>query len=310
MPDPALAKRHDTGFLSTLWNAGVGFIQGFVGAIEATTMKVLQYSAEVFLTFLGDGDLPGLVERDYDAAVEDMSRTFQTAEDIYKVGTAGDPAKMTSKERQELLRASERLPLHADDIARGAGKILGAGTAGSLPFVKGKGKRKSIGVDQAVPVDKARSGASSVRDAGDNPWNVFQRGNKGGFASRAEAAAAYKAAGKVRGSSPLSIPAGAAVKVQAKKGYTQIRFRWRIGNQRFDARWHTRTPGAPSAQGNTWVVERRTMGTPTQRAQNHILSGRRWVTKAKWHAAIAARKAGTATNAQRALLDAGHHSAK
>lgn len=115
---------------------------------------------------------------------------------------------------------------------------------------------------------------------------------------------------QVRGGCPIPVPADAAVTVETKAaGYDQIRFRWDDGTARYDARWHTRTPGAPVDQGDTWVIERKTHGTPTgqQKALHILLADGRWVSKQSWQEAIAARKAGTATAEQEAMLAAGHH---
>ena len=108
-------------------------------------------------------------------------------------------------------------------------------------------------------------------------------------------------------SSPLSIPADANVTIGAKSGYDQIRFTWKENGLSYEARWHTRTPGAPEGQKNTWVISRTTPGTPTgQRKVTHILVGDTWVPSFEWQDAIAARKNGTATAEQILLLDNGH----
>lgn len=117
---------------------------------------------------------------------------------------------------------------------------------------------------------------------------------------------------EVRGGSPITIPDEATVTVETKAaGYDQIRYRWDDGSARYDARWHTRTPGAPVDQGDTRVVERKIHGTPTgqQKALHILLADGRWVSKQSWQEAIAARKAGTATAEQEAMLAAGHHAA-
>ncbi len=71
---------------------------------------------------------------------------------------------------------------------------------------------------------------------------------------------------------PIEIPSNATVKVQAKNGYDQISFKWTENGQNYEVRWHTKTPGAPEGQGNTWVVSRVTSGTPTGQVRTeHIL---------------------------------------
>lgn len=117
---------------------------------------------------------------------------------------------------------------------------------------------------------------------------------------------------EIRGSSPISIPDEAKVIQQTKDaGYEQIKFRWDDGEAKYEARWHTRTPGAPLEQGDTWVVERKIHGNATGRtASEQVMVGEgNWVQKYVWRDAIDARRAGTATPEQEALLTAGHHAA-
>lgn len=112
----------------------------------------------------------------------------------------------------------------------------------------------------------------------------------------------------VRGSSPLKIPDDANIIQQDKAaGYNQMKFRWSDGGQNYEARWHTRTPGAPANAGPSWVVTRTTPGTAAGTPRTtEILTGQTWTPGNTWFAAVAARKAGTATPAQQALLDSGH----
>lgn len=109
-------------------------------------------------------------------------------------------------------------------------------------------------------------------------------------------------------SSPFEIPSDAKVVKQVKNGYEQIKYNWSDGTYKYEARWHTRTPGAPADQGNTWVITRTTPGSPTgQMKVQHILTGEnQWTPMSEWQAAVSARQNGTATAAQQALLDSGH----
>jgi hypothetical protein len=109
-------------------------------------------------------------------------------------------------------------------------------------------------------------------------------------------------------SSPIIIPPYAAITEQQKIGYDQVKFRWTNGPYGYEARWHTRTPGAPATQGDTWVVTRTTPGTAQgQRKVQHILTGpNQWTPLQQWQRAVTANQAGTATQAEQALLQQGH----
>ncbi len=117
-------------------------------------------------------------------------------------------------------------------------------------------------------------------------------------------------------SSPLKIPSSAQITDQKKNGYDQVKYNWESGGYKYQSRWHTRTPGAPKEQGDTWVVEKKKPGIgsgPSARpAEHYILVGKdkngsyKWVDKKKWDAAIRARKNGNATNEQKEMLDNGH----
>lgn len=109
---------------------------------------------------------------------------------------------------------------------------------------------------------------------------------------------------------PVDIPSDATVKIQTKNGYDQITFKWSENGYNYEVRWHTRTPGAPAEQGNTWVVSRVTPGTPTGQVRaEHILVGDTWVPGYQWQDAINAYSNGTATAEQLQLLMDGHWSA-
>ena len=106
---------------------------------------------------------------------------------------------------------------------------------------------------------------------------------------------------------PIEIPSSATVKVQAKNGYDQISFKWTENGQNYEVRWHTKTPGAPEGQGNTWVVSRVTPGTPTGQVRTEqILVGDTWIPRYQWQDAINAYRNGTATQEQLQLLKDGH----
>lgn len=112
-------------------------------------------------------------------------------------------------------------------------------------------------------------------------------------------------------SSPIHIPDNAKITSQVKNGYDQIKYQWTRGDYNYTSRWHSRTPGAPLEQGDSWVVERHRPGIgagPNARpAKREILVGKgKWVPKSTWDAAIRARIRGTATKEQKELLDHGH----
>jgi len=109
-------------------------------------------------------------------------------------------------------------------------------------------------------------------------------------------------------SSPLEIPSTAKVIRQAKTGYDQIKYTWSDDVYKYEARWHTRTPGAPKDQGNTWVITRTTPGKVTGHLKvQHVMTGENeWTTMNEWQKAIRARQNGVTTPEQQSLLDCGH----
>ena len=109
-----------------------------------------------------------------------------------------------------------------------------------------------------------------------------------------------------RARAPVEIPESATYNAQSKTGYEQIRYQWDDSTYRYEARWHTRTPGAPADQGNTWVMQRRLPGQRGVRAITEILVGDTWVPKYVWHSAIEEYQNGTATEQQLRLLEKGH----
>ena len=120
-----------------------------------------------------------------------------------------------------------------------------------------------------------------------------------------------KKAGTIAKRSPIKIPKKATTQVQAKSGYSQIKYTWESGNYKYTSRWHTRTPNAPKNQGNSWVVERRVPGIGhvknARKPREEVLIGKnKWISKKEWKEAIAARRNGTATKKQKEILANGH----
>ena len=111
--------------------------------------------------------------------------------------------------------------------------------------------------------------------------------------------------------SPIEIPKTATVKVQTKKGYSQIKYTWQAGDYKYTSRWHTQTPNAPAGQGNTWVVERKSSGigygkNARPKKEEILVGENKWISRQDWKDAITARKQGTATKKQKEWLDNGH----
>jgi hypothetical protein len=113
---------------------------------------------------------------------------------------------------------------------------------------------------------------------------------------------------KIAESCPIDIPSNAKIVDQTQNGYDQIKYTWSDDTYKYEARWHTRTPGVPEGQGNTWVVTRTTPGTPEgQRKVQHILTGEnQWTPMKQWQDAVKARQNGAATSEQQKLLDSDH----
>ena len=113
---------------------------------------------------------------------------------------------------------------------------------------------------------------------------------------------------RYRKKAPIEIPDTAKYKAKSMAdGYEQISYKWNDGTYKYEARWHTRTSGAPEGQGNTWVIQRTIPGNGGKKPSTQFLiSENEWVEGWKWYDAISARKNGTATQEQIELLDKGH----
>lgn len=115
------------------------------------------------------------------------------------------------------------------------------------------------------------------------------------------------------GGCPISIPENATIKASSKVGYEQISYKWSDASGiKFEARWHTQTPGAPATNGTTWVVQKSIPGTSTgqQKAIYMLVGENKWCTAYEWQKAIFANSNGTATIEQQLLLESGHWAAK
>ncbi len=122
---------------------------------------------------------------------------------------------------------------------------------------------------------------------------------------------AMKVAQEYKREAPIEIPENATIKASSKKGYEQITYKWRDATYKYEVRWHTRTPGAPGNQENTWVIKCELPGHGRQSPQTYFKVGNTgtdadWVPGFEWYDAIRARQNGTATAEQIKLLDMGH----
>ena len=113
--------------------------------------------------------------------------------------------------------------------------------------------------------------------------------------------------------SPVKIPEGATKKIEVKKnGYYQIKYEW-PGDDGFNytSRWHTRPPNSPADQMDTFVVERKIPGIGYGKNQRSpveevLIGENKWVSKADWDAARAARRRKRLTKEQEEMLYNGH----
>ncbi|HEL8516719.1 TPA: LXG domain-containing protein [Listeria monocytogenes] len=117
-------------------------------------------------------------------------------------------------------------------------------------------------------------------------------------------------ANKYKKKAQIAIPDNAKIKAQTKKaGYEQISYKWKDADGvTFEVRWHTRTPGAPKEQGNTFVVEKSIPGTADGklRVEQILVGTDKWVSRIEWEKAIFARKKGESTLEQDKMLTDGH----
>ncbi|VEG12926.1 hypothetical protein [Moraxella cuniculi] len=119
---------------------------------------------------------------------------------------------------------------------------------------------------------------------------------------------AEEIATKISVRSPVKIPNNATKKIDQKSGYAQIKYTWIENGVKYESRWHTRTPGAPANQTNSWVVTRKVQGSRTQKAGDteYLLNNGQWVSESKWNHALKLRKQGKETKESREILDGGH----
>ncbi|MBC1557365.1 hypothetical protein HB911_01470 [Listeria booriae] len=115
-------------------------------------------------------------------------------------------------------------------------------------------------------------------------------------------------ANQYKQNAPIDIPENVKIKTQSKNaGYEQITYKWTDASYKYEARWHTKTPGAPEGQGNTWVIQRTIPGSGGTKPQTFFKTGNNeWIEAYKWYDAISARQAGNATAEQIRILDNGH----
>ncbi|WP_124065475.1 PAAR-like protein [Clostridium sp. E02] len=114
------------------------------------------------------------------------------------------------------------------------------------------------------------------------------------------------------GGSPIDIPENTRVIAQSKNGYQQVKYKWSDGSYSYEARWHTETPGAVQYdRGTTWVVTKTTPGNANGvQKVVEVKVGGAWVNESTWNQAVKANQTGTATEAQKQMLQNGHYLAK
>lgn len=156
-------------------------------------------------------------------------------------------------------------------------------------------------VSSSVDLNKIANGAE---DAGDSAKGVS---NDIKFSDMSESEIA-KIVEEYKHKSPIEIPDNVNYKAKSMSdGYEQISYKWNDGTYKYEARWHTRTSGAPEGQGNTWVIQRTVPGNGGTKPSSQFLIGENeWIEGWKWYDAINARKNGTATMEQIEILDKGH----
>ena len=115
--------------------------------------------------------------------------------------------------------------------------------------------------------------------------------------------------------SPIKIPDDAMIDPQIKNGYYQIKYKWQTTDgYNYEARWHTKTPNAPSYQNDSWVISRKVPGIgygPNHRnGYTDVLTfDNGWVDSGIWEDAISARNNKIIDEKLEDILDYGHHKA-
>ncbi len=174
------------------------------------------------------------------------------------------------------------------DVARGDFASAGLSAFGVIPVVGELGDTAKLAkiADKAVDAAKVADKATDIGKLSKKTGTIAKR-------------------------SPIKVPKKATAQVQAKNGYSQIKYTWESGNYKYTSRWHTRTPNAPKNQGTSWVVERKIPGVGHgknfRKPKEEVLVGKnKWISKDDWREAIKAKNNGTATKKQKEWLDNGH----
>ena len=173
-----------------------------------------------------------------------------------------------------------------------------AETAAESPLIAKdfeRGMEENLGVEKGDVVESNKGTAFKIADMTDEEVNAL---------------VAY-----VRPDAPIEIPQTAKVIPRSKVGYEQVSFQWRDDTYRYEVRWHTRTPGAPKSQGESWVIERSIEGigygkNARPKIEMILIGENQWIPKSEWKRAISARKQGAATDWQIRILDNGHWKGK
>ena len=293
--------------ISTVKSFGMGVEEGLTWGIlnplvDWATMKLTPYSEYDPYTSLGNQLANS--SRQHPAATGIGEWTPAAAEaitGIYK-GAVKAGEKIASR---NAVKAGEK------EAALTAGKTMAEGTDAGKPIsrieklkVSESGKPNSQSVEHLKEFNR-KPDEPIVKP--EKSSTAYQSGSGSFKFSEMTEQEIARIAEEYKMKAPIEIPESAKYKAQSKAaGYEQIAYKWNDGSYKYEARWHTRTPGAPVDQVNTWVIQRIIPGSGGTKPTTYILSGDRWVPRYEWQAAIDARQAGIATQEQIEILDKGH----
>ncbi|WP_269058770.1 ribonuclease YeeF family protein [Lentibacillus populi] len=321
-------KRHDSWYdYANYWTSGLLDIgKGFGEGLESRGEEVLEspsfYSVTNWISIGGLDLVNGAVNPDEALSKEHLMASFGLAS-LFSIAKA----PVTSGGSSAVKAAGK-----AADAEKKVKPVEGKEKASSRSSVKGAASKLKDDMFKPILIPSVSNlfnwirknvpEVGLVREAGTGQYYFFARENNGGgsFRDRNKSTDSnnfnfsdltheekLKITKEYAIRSPIEIPSAAKVKVRSKTSYEQITYKWNDGDYKYEVRWHTRTPGAPESQGNTWVIQRTIPGNGGSMPQTFFMVGKNeWIEAHKWYDAIAARKAGVATNEQLKLLNDGH----